>query len=101
MHGHCSPLLRPVALVVLRLNHAAGGGERNCILQSVLNCKIHCTVFSRPGRDTRTCRGVCHSCGSTVARAVLTSAPPSSPLPSVVVAIEPSGAGPMGVHTVH
>ena len=29
MHGGCSPLLRKVALVVLRLNHAAGGCERN------------------------------------------------------------------------
>jgi hypothetical protein len=29
MHGAGSPLLRPVALVVLRLNHAAGGCERN------------------------------------------------------------------------
>lgn len=51
------------------------------------------------GRETRTCRGVCHSCGSTVARAVLTSAPPSSPLPSVVVGVEHSGAGPMGRET--
>jgi hypothetical protein len=29
MHGGCSPLLRPVALCVLQLNHAAGGCERN------------------------------------------------------------------------
>ena len=29
MHGGCAPLLRPVALCVLSLNHAAGGCERN------------------------------------------------------------------------
>jgi hypothetical protein len=29
MHGHCCPLLRPVAMVVLHLNHAAGGCESN------------------------------------------------------------------------
>jgi hypothetical protein len=29
LNGHCCPLLRPCALVVVRLNHAAGGCERN------------------------------------------------------------------------